>query len=135
MTLAARRLEQLLDALKQDEQKPKSKSDPRSKNPAKSANQAPPTTGGGSVQDIVPPLAQLKVLKALQAELNQQTAEFAMAHPDPAKLTEEERDELKDLEKAQREIAAVFEQMPKLFDEHKQSKPEKPEADMPEKMP
>jgi hypothetical protein len=133
MALAARRLEQLLEALKQDD--PKSKNEPGTKGPPKTGGQSPPTSGGGSVPDIVPPLAQLKVLRALQAELNQQTAEFATTHVDPAKLTEEERDELKDLEKAQREIATLFEQLAKLFDDHKLPKPDKPESGKPEKMP
>ena len=72
----------------------------------------------------MPPLAQLKVLRALQAELNQRTAEFAKDHPDPGKLTDEERDELKELEQAQREIAALFEEMVKLFQDHKLPPPE-----------
>jgi hypothetical protein len=84
---------------------------------------------------LVPPLAQLKVLRSLQAELNQRTVEFAKAHPDPDKLTDEERDELKELEQAQREIAALFEQMGKLFDEQKQSKPDKQDPPPPEKAP
>ena len=43
----------------------------------------PAAQEGEGEQDVVPPLAQLKVLRALQAELNQQTAEFAQAHPEP----------------------------------------------------
>jgi hypothetical protein len=66
----------------------------------------------------------LKVLRALQEELNRSTAEFAKVHPNPDKLTDEERDELKELETAQRDIAALFEQMARLFDEHK--KPDRP---------
>jgi hypothetical protein len=130
MTFAARRLEQLLDALKQDDPKAGPKKEPGANPQPKSPTPMPPPGGGGE-QDLVPPLAQLKVLKALQTELNQQTAEFARAHPDSDKLTEEERGELKGLEQAQREIATLFEQMAKLFDEPK-SKPDKPG---PEKMP
>ena len=40
---------------------------------------------------------------------------------------------MKELEQAQRDIAALFEQMAKLFDEQKQ--PDKPEAPEPEKKP
>jgi hypothetical protein len=99
-----------------------------------------PPPSGGRGQDMVPPLAQLKILKALQAELNQDTAEFARAHPDVAKLTDDERDQLKDLEQAQREIAALFEEMARLFDEHKAKsgepeKPEKPKMPETEKRP
>ena len=127
MSLAARRLEQLLEALKTDDPRPRTKKEPGSKQPPKSGGApTPPPEGGGGEQDVVPPLAQLKVLRALQEELNLNTAEFAQAHPDPAKLTEEEREELKELEKAQRDIAALFEQMANLFDEHKRPKPDEP---------
>jgi hypothetical protein len=123
MALAARRLEQLLDALKPEDAAANAKMPGGPKQPPKSAG-APPTSPGGGDQDVVSPLAQLKVLRALQEELNLNTAEFARAHPDPDKLTDEERDELKELERAQREIAALFEQMAKLFDEHKLTKSE-----------
>jgi hypothetical protein len=106
--LATRRLSQLLDALKPDD--PKAKKDP----PAKAPDPAAPPPAGGD-GDVVPPLAQLKVLRALQAELNGRTAEFATLHPDPDKLTEEERAELKELEDAQRDIAALFEKMAGLL--------------------
>lgn len=125
MTLAARRLELLLDALKPDE--PGARTKKETKPPPKSGN-APPTPppAGGGNDDVVPPLAQLKVLRALQEELNVNTAEFARSHSDPDKLTEEERDELKELEKAQRDIAALFEQMARLFEDHKLPKPDRP---------
>jgi len=79
---------------------------------------------------MVPPLAQLKILRALQEELNLSTAEFARAHSNSDKLTDEERDELKELEIAQREIAALFGQISKLFDDHKlpQREPPAPEG-------
>ncbi len=112
MEQALRRLEQLADALKPDDKKPTKKDNPS--NPPKSQNN-PPNPNGGSDQDVVPPLAQLKVLRALQAELNGRTAQFAKDHPDPDKLTEAEREELKELEQAQREIADLFEQIAKLF--------------------
>jgi hypothetical protein len=133
MGLALRRLEQLHEALKQEDPKSGPKKEPGAKSQTNPKGpMTPPQPPGGGNQDIVPPLAQLKVLRALQAELNQLTAEFAKAHPNPAKLTDEEREELKELEAAQRDIAALFEQMAKLFEEHKLPKPEKPE---PEKMP
>lgn len=129
MSLAQRRLEQLLDALKQEEPKTTAKRDPPSKTP----NPMNPAPSGGGDRDIVPPLAQLKVLRSLQAELNQRTAEFAKAHPDPEKLTEEERAELKELEDAQREMASLFEQMAKVFQEAKMGMPEiPPKPDTPE---
>ncbi len=109
MALALKRLDQLLDALKPDEPKP-------TKPPPGDANDPPPAdAGGGGGEDGVPPLAQLKVLRALQAELNERTANFANAHPRFDALSDEDRDELKELEQAQRDIAALVEGMADLF--------------------
>ncbi|MCE9562046.1 MAG: hypothetical protein K8U57_08320 [Planctomycetes bacterium] len=133
MGLALRRLEQLLDALKQEDPKSVAKKDP----PSKSPNPMTSPPAGGGDRDIVPPLAQLKVLRSLQAELNERTAEFAKLHPDPDKLSEDEKAELKEIEDAQREMAVLFEQMAKLFQEAKQelsenpAKPDKPEPEKP----
>jgi hypothetical protein len=132
MELAARRLDQLLAALKQDDPKPKK--DP----PAKSVgpkNTTPPgggggAQGGGGQKDIIPPMAQLKVLRALQAELNQRTTDFAKDYPDLTKVTDDDlrkelEDELKELEDAQRDIAALFKQLAPLFQQEKLEKGEK----------
>lgn len=115
MGLALRRLQQLADALKPDEEKKQGKTaggqPPRPQNPP----QGNPDGGGGE-QDVVPPLAQLKVLRALQAELNERTARFAKDHPDPEKLADEEKAELRELEQSQREIAELFEMIAQMFD-------------------
>jgi hypothetical protein len=71
--------------------------------------------GGGGEGTGIPPLAQLKALRAMQAEVNERTAEFAQAHPDPAKLTDDERDELKELEQAQRDVAELFDKLAGAF--------------------
>ncbi len=115
MELALARLQQLADALKPDDPKKRpNKTDAPS--PPPPAGQTPPNPNGGGDRDAVPPLAQLKVLRALQEELNRNTAEFAKNHPDADKLTDEEKAELKDLEQAQREIADLFGKVSKLFD-------------------
>ena len=135
MALALRRLEQLADALKPDDPKkpPEKKGDTQP--PKKDGNPQPNPNGGGE-QDVVPPLAQLKVLRALQAELNENTAQFAKDHPDPEKLTDEEKDELKELEQAQGEITELFEKMAKLFEKKEMPPPEKDApAPGPEKKP
>jgi hypothetical protein len=126
MDLAVRRLEQVLDALK-PENTPK-------KDDKKAAGMPPPSGGGpmpapmgrGGNGDAIPPLAQLKALRALQADLNAQTAEFDKLHPDRDKLTDEDREDLKDLEDAQREIAILFEEMAKLFQMKELPPEEKP---------
>lgn len=133
MALALRRLEQLADALKPDDPKSGPKKEPQPKSPPMDPKDPMMSPGGGE-QDLVPPLAQLKVLRSLQAELNQNTTAFAKDHPDPAKLTDEERDELKELEQAQRDIAALFEHMAKLFDDQR-PKQDKQATPPPEKTP
>jgi len=114
MDLALRRLDQVLDALKPDE--PQAKKEKKD-GPAPMGGGGMPMGGGGGPQngDIIPPLAQLKALRALQADLNARTAEFDKLHPDRTKLTDEDKDELQDLEAAQRAIASLFEEMAKLF--------------------
>jgi hypothetical protein len=121
MELALRRLEQLANSLQPDD--PKNQPDRKNGNPPPKPPQNPQNpqanpNGGGGERDVVPPLAQLKALRALQDDLNKRTAEFAKEHPDPDKLTDEEKVELKDLEQAQREIAELFEKMAKLFEKH-----------------
>ena len=113
MELAVRRLNQLLDVLKEE--------------PPKNGKKEEAGQEGGDepAQDVVPPLAQLKALRALQAELNGRVAEFDKAHPDRSKLTDEEREELKELEDAQAEITALFQEVAKLF------KDESPPEEMP----
>lgn len=133
MELAQRRLEQLADALKPDDPKSGAKKDGPGQTPPKKGGTNPPqpNPGGGGEQDLIPPLAQLKVLRALQAELNDRTAQFAKDHPDPAKLTEDERAELKELEQAQREIAELFETMAKMFEKDKKDEPKTEKKEMP----
>lgn len=132
MELALRRLEQLADALKPDDKKPPTKKDDPA-NPPKGPNPPPNPPNGGGDQDVVPPLAQLKVLRVLQAELNGRTVQFAKDHPDADKLTDAEREELKELEQAQREIAELFEQMAKLFPPKDAPKGAPKDAPQPEK--
>lgn len=119
MALALRRLEQLAEALKPDDPKKRPKKGAGQPQPKAPQDPPKPDPNGGGEQDVVPPLAQLKVLRALQVELNERTARFAKDHPDADKLTEEEKTELKELEQAQREIAELFEKMAKLFEKEK----------------
>jgi hypothetical protein len=118
LKLALRRLDQILDTLAEDP----------------NANQ-PQAGGGGGAGDGeggegggrdggggIPQLAQLKALRAMQAEVAEQTAAFARAYPDPDKLTADQKDELKELEQAQRDVADLFEKLAPLF----RQKPELP---------
>jgi hypothetical protein len=105
MGVAVRRLEQVLEALKEDA--PRAKGGPMPMG-------MPPMPAGGPVPmanpaaDVIPPLAQLRALRALQAELNERTAAFAKANPDPAALSDDAREELAEIEAAQRRLAELF---------------------------
>ncbi|MFO0803687.1 MAG: hypothetical protein U0791_11295 [Gemmataceae bacterium] len=114
MELALRRLEQVLEALKPENATAKKEREKKD-GPMPNAGGGMPPMGGGGNGDVIPPLAQLKALRALQADLNSRTAEFDKLHPDRDKLSDEDKDDLKDLEDAQREIASLFEEMAKLF--------------------
>jgi hypothetical protein len=100
--LAQHRLQQILDALKIDEG-----------TPIRGANKQKPMEGSSGrrpIGDGIPPLAQLKLLRALQVEVNERTKEFAAKHPDEKKLTEDEKKELEAIRREQREVAEEIEE-------------------------
>jgi hypothetical protein len=66
--------------------------------------------GAGNGSEI-PPLAQLKLLRQMQADVNKRTEDFRKAHPDPAKLNEKEKVELQDIRKSQQEVAELLEEL------------------------
>lgn len=113
MDLALRRLQHVLAALQSEDHKGKKEGQPAAK---KGGKQPAPPMGNPRNSDVIPPLAQLKALRELQAELNRRTAEFAKAHSDRDNLDDDAREELKGIETAQREVAALFEEMAKLFE-------------------
>jgi hypothetical protein len=100
--LALKRLDQLLDALK----------------PEMPGETQPPPMGGGMLPDMapagmpigdqLPPLAQLKALRALQADIAERTEAFDQAHPDRTKLNDDEVAELELLEKMQLDVAELI---------------------------
>jgi hypothetical protein len=111
MDLALRRLEQILASINPD-----NKDNKQAKQPMPGGDGGGGGGGGGGQQaGGEPPLAQLKALRDWQPEVNERTEAFAKDHPDPAKLTEDEADELKELEQAQKDIAELFEQLLPLF--------------------
>jgi DNA repair exonuclease SbcCD ATPase subunit len=67
--------------------------------------------GGGAPGDGIPPLAQLKLLRQMQAEVNQRTEAFHKQHPDLAKLAPERQAELQAIEREQREVANLLEEL------------------------
>ena len=112
MRLALRRLQQIVDSLKEPD-KPKPPMAPAL--PPKDGDGKPPTAEGAPPSDGLPPLAQLKALRDWQKEVNAMTEEFAKSHPDADKWTEDEVAELKSLEQSQKDIAELFEQLSAQF--------------------
>ncbi|OWK38320.1 hypothetical protein [Fimbriiglobus ruber] len=113
MQLALRRLDQILDTLKED---PKAKPEQAAGGGnGGQGGENEGAAGGQGNQGGIPPLAQLKALRAMQAEVNERTVAFAKAHPNPDRLTDDERDELKELEQGQRDVAELFDKLASIF--------------------
>lgn len=109
---ALRRIDHVLNSLKDD---PKQQGGNKENNGQGGGDMPPGGEGGGGQEQQqtggVPQLAQLKALRAIQAELNDRTREFAKTHPDAAKLSDADREELDELEQSQREVADLFEKI------------------------
>jgi hypothetical protein len=104
MREALRRLDQIMNALSE---KPKERAAAKPKNGESPTD--PPVNGSSPPKP--PPLAQLKALRDWQAEIQERTTAFANAHPDSSKLNDDDRIELAELQKAQADIAALFEKL------------------------
>jgi hypothetical protein len=102
---ALRRLDQLLEALKQDRgmvMRPAG---------GGGGGGGEGGSGGGGGGEGIPPLVQYKLLRAMQAEINQKTDNFARKHPDVKKLSKQEQEELTGLQQEQKEIADLVEKI------------------------
>lgn len=121
MDTALRRLDQVLSAVTPEKPKKPEPDQPQAEKPPPDEPMPMPPAGAGEAEPKSPPkdtaqaLAQLKVLRAVQAEVNTRTAAFAQSHPDPDKLTDDDRYELKELEQIQRDIAELFDQLADAF--------------------
>ena len=125
MNLALRRLEQLADALKPDDPKKQPVKKDGAPPPKKDGNPSPNPAGGGGEQDLDPAAGTTQGAAGAAGGTERAHALFeAKDHPDPDKLTDEEKVESKELEQAQHEITELFEKMAKLF-EKKDEKGEK----------
>ncbi len=94
--LALKRLDQLLEALKPDKEMLEAR---------KPGEQKPMPMGSKMAEgDDLPPLAQLKALRALQVDVAERTAAFDKAHPDGMKLSEDEAADLKALQERKRTL-------------------------------
>lgn len=102
-TQATDRLQRLLDALKQDPQV--AQQQPMDQQPMEGGDEPPRARPPG---DGIPPMAELKALKAEQIEVNDRTKEFAQRHPNADNLNEQQRSELMELERDQRRLREIF---------------------------
>ncbi|MFO0965518.1 MAG: hypothetical protein U0793_08030 [Gemmataceae bacterium] len=104
--LASARLGRLLDAIKNEPPVVK-KEGPKKDGPPKKDD----PEGGGGAGESIPPVAQLKALKAEQIEVRARTKEFDARHPDRARLPEDALRELRELQEDQVRIHQLFEEM------------------------
>ncbi len=108
---AVKRLDILLDSIKEEIEKMDRKKKEREENPNGDNPPDEPPQGGMRAQDGIPPNAQLKALRALQLDLNERTADFAKRVPDPAKANEDQKKELQELSDEQAAIHQLFQQI------------------------
>lgn len=95
---ALRRLDQLLDTLKE-----------QSAGGMRNGGGGGQDGSGRPPGDAIPPLAQIKLLRAMQAEINQRTDEFNKQHPDLSKLTLDEQTDLQSIRREQQDVADLLE--------------------------
>jgi hypothetical protein len=102
--LAVKRLDQLLEALKPE---PPGTAPPMAGGPTPEQ----PPMGQGKPGEQLPPLAQLKALRALQADIAERTEAFDKAHPDRTKLNDDELAELESLQRMQLDVADLIKEL------------------------
>jgi len=105
---ALRRLDQLLDAIKTEKGAGRAQ--------AQSGEGGGGGQGGGGPRgnaDDIPDIAQLKVLRSLQQEINERTESFGKQHPNRAKLNDDEKRELDSLSKEQKEVGELLDEITK----------------------
>jgi len=106
---ASKRLDRLLDALKQELDKPRPK--PKDKGGEKEPGDEPkeqPKQANLPPQDGIPPMAQIKALRAEQLDLNERTEDFDKANPNRNELTERQKTDLNDLLMEQERLRDLF---------------------------
>jgi len=106
---ASDRLQRLIDALLPELEV--ARQDPRQSGPKQGGGGDAGNKGGIRAQDGIPPVAQLKALKAEQLEVNARTKEFAEQHPNVGNLSLAERDELEAIHGEQERLLQLFREL------------------------
>jgi hypothetical protein len=117
---ALRRLTQVVDALK---------------DAAEKMEQALASGGGGggggdgesgTPGDGIPPLAQLKLLRDMQKDVNQRTEAFKKQHPDTKNLAGKDKAELESIRKDQQDVADLIDELSRPVNEPEEKEGDKP---------
>jgi hypothetical protein len=103
--LALRRLSQLLDSLKE------SLDNPTPLSRGSQGGDEDGGMGGPSGDDSLPPMAQLKLLLAMQKEVKARAEAFKKKHPNLANLGPKEKTELDDIRREQKEVADLLDRL------------------------
>jgi hypothetical protein len=111
--LALKRLQQVLDAIQQEIDAPLGQGG------LQPDDAGQPQEGGHHPGDHIPPLAQLKLLKALEEEVRQNLADFKKDHPDVKNLKEPDRARYQELLKQRQDVRELFEELIRPLDEPK----------------
>lgn len=114
--MAADRLDRLLEALKDTPPQVAKKDPPKDQKNPEGKQEPKEDQGGMRAQDGIPPMAQLKALKAEQIEVFERTKDFARANPDPMNLNDAQQRELRELTEEQGRLRQLFEQMTRKKD-------------------
>jgi hypothetical protein len=67
--------------------------------------------GGGGAGDNIPPVAQYKMLRDMQADVNRRTEAFRKKHPDLEALDEKQKNELQSLRRDQQDVRELLDEM------------------------
>jgi hypothetical protein len=104
--LAQRRLTQVVDALKEavDKMEQAKAGGGRGDDDEDAAQSGPPSDG-------IPPVAQLKLLRDLQKDINQRTESFKKEHPDLKKISDKDRAALESIRKDQQDVAELIDEL------------------------
>src|SRR5262249_28774805 len=100
---AIRRLDQLLASLQEAHNEPRPLSRGQGGGQQGDMGNGPPPG-----DDSLPPLAQLRLLRSLQKEVNDRTEAFRKKHPDLDKLGPKEKAELQEIRREQKEVADLL---------------------------
>jgi hypothetical protein len=104
---ALRGLQRLLDAIREQQA---NEPQPLSQ-PGGQAGEDDEGPRGNQGDDSLPPMAQLKLLRALQKEVNDKTKAFTQKHPDPKKLDAKAQAELEEIRREQKEVADLLDHL------------------------